>query len=83
VIDLRAEEVEAPPSFGTRVKADYLLGMARYGKKFCLMLDTDKVLSSEELLDLNDAGESSVANEDEAILDIEPTSPVQDEATGA
>src|SRR2546430_13833918 len=63
VIDLRAEEVEAPPSFGTRVKADYLLGMARSGKKFCLMLDTDKVLSSEELLDLNDAGEPSVANE--------------------
>src|SRR5262250_1152019 len=59
VIDLRPEEVEPPPSFGTRLKADYLLGMARSGKKFCLMLDTDKVLSSEELLELNDSAETS------------------------
>src|SRR3954469_17536104 len=83
VIDLRPEEVEAPPSFGTRLKADYLLGMARSGKKFCLMLDTDKVLSSEELLELNDAEAPVASDEDAAILDLQTTSPVQDEAAGA
>ena len=59
VIDLKSEDVEVPPSFGTRVKVDYLLGMTRSGKKFCLLLDTEKVLSTEELLELPDALEGS------------------------
>jgi len=59
VIDLKPEEIEPPPTFGTRVKVDYLLGMARAGKKFCLMLDTDKVLSTDELLELATAAEES------------------------
>jgi purine-binding chemotaxis protein CheW len=59
VIDLKPEDVEVPPSFGTRVKVDYLLGMARSGKKFCLLLDTEKVLSTEELLELPDSLEES------------------------
>lgn len=61
VIDLRAEDIEPAPTFGTRVKVDYLLGMARAGKKFCLMLDTDKVLSTDELLELATAAEESLA----------------------
>lgn len=52
VIDLKPQEIEAAPSFGTRVNIDYLLGMARSGKKFCLLLDTEKVLSTDELLEL-------------------------------
>jgi purine-binding chemotaxis protein CheW len=63
VIDLKPEDIEASPSFGTSVKVDYLLGMARSGKKFCLLLDTDKVLSSEELLELPDALEKSVESD--------------------
>jgi purine-binding chemotaxis protein CheW len=52
VIDLKPQDIEETPTFGTRVKVDYLLGMARSGKKFCLILDTEKVLSTEELLEL-------------------------------
>ena len=52
VIALKPEDIEVPPSFGTRVRVDYLLGMVRSGKKFCLLLDTEKVLSTEELLEL-------------------------------
>ena len=55
VIDLKPEEIEEPPTFGTRVKVDYLIGMARAGKKFCLILDTEKVLSTDELLELPDS----------------------------
>jgi purine-binding chemotaxis protein CheW len=58
VIDLKSEDVEVPPSFGTRVRVDYLLGMARSGKKFCLLLDTERVLSTEELLELPDSLEA-------------------------
>jgi purine-binding chemotaxis protein CheW len=59
VIDLRPQDIEEPPTFGTRVKVDYLLGMARSGKKFCLLLDTEKVLSTEELLELPDLEEQA------------------------
>jgi len=63
VIDLRPEDVEVPPTFGTRVKEDYLLGMARSGKKFCLLLDTEKVLSTDELLELPDSLEAGAESE--------------------
>ena len=69
VIDLSADEIEETPPFGTRVKTEYLLGMGALGKKFCLILDIDKVLSADELLAVTE----SVANEarpDEAIVDV-------------
>jgi purine-binding chemotaxis protein CheW len=50
VMELSADEIEATPPFGTRVKTEYLLGMGALGKKFCLILDIDKVLSTDELL---------------------------------
>jgi purine-binding chemotaxis protein CheW len=55
VIDLSADEIEATPPFGTRVKIEYLLGMGALGKKFCLILDIDKVLSADELLAVTDS----------------------------
>jgi purine-binding chemotaxis protein CheW len=50
VIELSADEIEQTPPFGTRVKTEYLLGMGALGKKFCLILDIDKVLSADEFL---------------------------------
>jgi purine-binding chemotaxis protein CheW len=48
VTDLPPTEIEAAPSFGTRVKVDYLRGMGRAGQRFILLLDIDRVLSAEE-----------------------------------
>jgi purine-binding chemotaxis protein CheW len=55
VIDLSADEIEQTPPFGTRVKIEYLLGMGALGKKFCLILDIDKVLSADEFLAVTDS----------------------------
>lgn len=49
VIELSPEEIEDPPSFGTRVRVDYLLGMGKTGRTFVLLLDIDRVLSEDEL----------------------------------
>ncbi len=49
VVDLRPEEIETPPSFGTPVRVDYLQGLGKLGGRFVLLLDTDRVLSSGEL----------------------------------
>jgi purine-binding chemotaxis protein CheW len=61
VIDLSADDIEKTPPFGTRVKTEYLLGMGALGKKFCLILDIDKVLSAEEILAVTE----SVSGEDD------------------
>jgi purine-binding chemotaxis protein CheW len=50
VTELSAGEVEAPPAFGTRVRADYLEGLGRQAQGFVLLLDVDRVLSAPELL---------------------------------
>ncbi|WNG32333.1 purine-binding chemotaxis protein CheW [Archangium violaceum] len=52
VIELGPADVVPPPSFGTKVHLDYLLGMGRMeaGRKFVLLLDIDKVLSTQEVL---------------------------------
>jgi len=83
VIDLRPQDVEEPPTFGTRDKVDYLLGMARSGKKFCLLLDTEKVLSTDELLELPDSVEQ-VAGNSQPELDLSSAPvPVETSATSA
>lgn len=50
VISLGSQEIELPPAFGTRLSSDYLQGLAKSGKKFALILDTDRLLSIEEML---------------------------------
>jgi len=62
VIDLSADDIEATPPFGTRVKTEYLLGMGALGKKFCLILDIDKVLSADEFLAVTEAVADDAAN---------------------
>jgi len=54
VLDFSEKDIEAPPAFGTRVRIEYLLGMGVMGKKFCLVLDIDKVLSADELVAVTD-----------------------------
>ena len=63
VIELSADEIEATPPFGTRVKTEYLLGMGALGKKFCLILDIDKVLSADELLAVTESVADEAAND--------------------
>jgi purine-binding chemotaxis protein CheW len=50
VMEVQPQDVEPPPSFGTRVRLEYLKGMAKADKKFVLLLDIDRVLSSDELI---------------------------------
>ncbi len=70
VMELATGDLQQVPEFGTRVKVDYLLGMAQLGKKFALLLDVDKVLSTDELLHLN--GVASSAEEGQAAETVVP-----------
>jgi purine-binding chemotaxis protein CheW len=67
VIELSADQIEQAPPFGTRVKTEYLLGMGALGKKFCLILDIDKVLSADELLAVTESIADQTPADDRAI----------------
>jgi purine-binding chemotaxis protein CheW len=63
VTSFAEEDIAETPSFGTRVRVEYLLGMAKIGKKFALMLDILKVLSGEELVRLGEVPSQAVRTE--------------------
>jgi purine-binding chemotaxis protein CheW len=80
VMDIAAGDVQEVPTFGTRIKVDYLQGMAQLGKKFVLLLDIDKVLSADEVQDLTAAATTLSEAEDNAASPILPESaPTSDE----
>lgn len=62
VLDFSEDEIEAPPPFGTRLRIEFLLGMGKVGKKFCLILDIDKVLSADEILAVADSTQAAQAS---------------------
>ncbi len=46
VIELGPDDVEPPPSFGTPVGHEFLVGMGRADRKFILILDIDRLLTA-------------------------------------
>ena len=67
VIDLSPDEIEKTPPFGARVKTEYLLGMGALGKKFCLILDIDKVLSADEMLAVTESLADEARSDDAGV----------------
>jgi len=50
VLELPPQEIEPTPAFGSRFAVDYLQGLGKVSKGFVLLLNINRVLSSEELL---------------------------------
>ena len=55
VLNIKAEDIENTPAFGTRVNTDYILGMAKMGSSVKILLDIDKVLSTQDLVSLGES----------------------------
>jgi len=53
VLNLSAAEIEDTPDFGEDVSGEYLLGMAKVKGKVKILLDIDRVLSTQDLHNLN------------------------------
>jgi purine-binding chemotaxis protein CheW len=56
VLDIPAGEIEPSPSFGARIRADFIMGMGKVDGKFVIILNADKVLSVDEMSELAAAG---------------------------
>jgi purine-binding chemotaxis protein CheW len=49
VIEMTPEQIEAAPHIGTRLNTDFIKGMGKHDGRFIMILDIDKVFTSEEL----------------------------------
>lgn len=49
VLEIPDSEIEPAPAFGARIRTDFIAGMGKVEGKFVIILEVDRVLSTEEL----------------------------------
>jgi purine-binding chemotaxis protein CheW len=52
VINIKADEIEAPPAFGAELNTEYILGMAKVSQSVKILLDIKRILGTEDLSSL-------------------------------
>lgn len=60
VLDIPDSEIEPPPSFGAKIRADFIFGMGKVAGKFVILLNINKVLSVEEIAQLTETNSSTI-----------------------
>lgn len=53
VLDIGEEDIEPPPTFGSSVATDFILGMAKAKGSVKILLDIDRVLTGEEIVGIS------------------------------
>lgn len=54
VLELKTNEIAPSPTIGTKYNTGFIEGMWRTDEKFIMILDIDKVFSTEEVIDFKD-----------------------------
>ncbi|MBI5095382.1 MAG: purine-binding chemotaxis protein CheW [Candidatus Hydrogenedentes bacterium] len=49
VLNINADQIEAPPAFGSSLDTDFIMAMGKVGQKVIMLLNADKILGSGEL----------------------------------
>ena len=49
VFDLSADQIEPPPRLGMKLRSEFIRGMGKQGESFIIILDIDRIFSSDEL----------------------------------
>ena len=52
VLEVSSADIEPAPSFGAKIRADFIAGMGKIAGKFVIILDIQKVLSVDEIASL-------------------------------
>ncbi|MDA8414047.1 MAG: chemotaxis protein CheW [Desulfobacteraceae bacterium] len=56
VIDLESEQIEPAPRIGTKLNTDFIKGIGKHNEQFIMILNIDKVFSSEGLTSIRETG---------------------------
>lgn len=62
VRELSAAQIEPTPSFGGRIRTDFIRGMGKLDERLVVMLDVGKVITAEEMVLLGQAGQPGSAD---------------------
>jgi purine-binding chemotaxis protein CheW len=62
VLEIPASDIEPAPSFGANIRTDFIRGMGKLNGKFVIILDTDHVLSVDDVAALSQMGEGNMAD---------------------
>lgn len=54
VLEIEEKNILPPPSIGSKYKSEFIKGMIHFNEEFIMLLDIDKVFSSEEIIMLKD-----------------------------
>lgn len=61
VLEIPPEEIEPPPTFGAKIRTEFIAGMGKVNGRFVIILDVDRVLSVDDMAFISQAGEPDVA----------------------
>lgn len=59
VLEIAESEIEPSPTFGAKIRTDFISGMGKVNGKFVIILDVARVLSVEEIAMLTQVGEGA------------------------
>jgi purine-binding chemotaxis protein CheW len=57
VLNIKHEDIEDTPTFGTTLDTDYILGMAKIDNRVKILLDIDTVLGGDDISILKESAE--------------------------
>lgn len=77
VMDLEPDQIEPPPKIGTRLNTEFIKGMGKRDEQFIIILDIDKVFSSDELAMVQSAGRAPTHDVEEVKVESEAGLPEQ------
>lgn len=63
VFEFEPEQIEPAPKFGTKFKAEFLRGIGKRDEKFIMILDIDRVFTTEEIAVVQETGQAEVTEE--------------------
>lgn len=53
VLELEKQDIQPPPSIGSKYQSEFIFGMSKIGEEFIMLLDMDKVFSGDEITELS------------------------------
>ncbi len=57
VVEIAADDIEPPPTFGSMLRPEFIQGMGKVNGQFVVLLDVDYVLSIEEMTQISNVAE--------------------------
>jgi len=65
VLEIEDTQIQPPPSIGSKYKSEFIYGMVKLDERFIMLLDMEKVFSTEEIISIKEKTKEEVVEEEE------------------